>query len=214
MSADELLDLARLRYEQAVFGGDVSVLAAADQDLDVVEAELTLARGRIMHARFLADRVENPAELVLFERAALLYGAVGDVRGEAESRFWIGCYHQVVDSDDKAAAPELARALELAAQAGDKLTMSYALRHLGFAAHTAGRTDEARTHLTESTRLRREIGFRPGVAANLIGLAYLAVGDGDRDAGVALLDEAGTLAADSGANGILRMVEEARADLA
>jgi hypothetical protein len=59
----------------------------------------------------------------------------------------------------------------LAAQVGDKLTMSYAVRHLGIAEYVADRLDRARERLAESVRLRRELGFLPGVAANLVGLA-------------------------------------------
>jgi Flp pilus assembly protein TadD len=51
--------------------------------------------------------------------------------------------------------------------------MSEALRHLGIAEHRAGRLDTARQRLEESVRLRREIGLMPGVAANLVGLAYI-----------------------------------------
>ena len=102
MSAEERLEQARLLYERAVFGGDGSALAAADRNLDAVEADLALARGRVIHARFLQQPDEDPHELALFERAAHLYQALGDVRGEAESLFWVGCFHQVVPapSDD------------------------------------------------------------------------------------------------------------------
>lgn len=213
MTADERVARARTRYELAVFGGDNSELDLADRDLDAVEADVALARGRIVHARFLADRVANPAELDLFQRAVDGYVALGDIRGEAEARFWIGCYHQVVREDNEAAAPELERSRQLAIAAGDLLTVSYALRHLGFAAHMAGRTDEARTHFVESTRLRRELDFQPGVAANLVGLAYLAAADGDRAQASTLLDEAASIAEASGAHGILRIVEEARAEI-
>jgi hypothetical protein len=68
----------------------------------------------------------------------------GDVRGEAESLFWVGCFHQVVRRDNDAAVPVLQRSCELAAQVGDKLTMSDALRQLGIAEHVAGRADKAR----------------------------------------------------------------------
>jgi len=53
----------------------------------------------------------------------------------------------------------------LAQSAGDKLTVSYVVRHLGFAEMAAGRLVGARGLLEEAARLRREIGFAPGVAA-------------------------------------------------
>jgi tetratricopeptide (TPR) repeat protein len=221
MSADERIERARLLYERFVFGGEASVLAAADRELDAVEADLALARGRVMHGRFLAQRdndpeqlTEDPRELVLFERATELYRALGDVPGEAESLFWVGCFHQVVRHDNAAAVPVLDRSCELAAGAGDKLTMSDALRHLGIAAHVAGRADQARERLAESTRIRREIGLMPGVAANLVGLAYIAAGQGRRAEAFALADEAAAIAEASGAHAIARQAGEVREHIA
>lgn len=223
MSAEERIERARLLYECAVFGGDAGALASADRELDAVEADLALARGRVVHARFLErvadgsnvlpDRPQDLHELVLFERAAELYQTLGDVCGEAEALFWVGTFHQVVRHDTDAALPVLERSLELATQVGDKLTMSYALRHLGIAAHTAGRLGVARDRLEESVQLRRELGFMPGVAANLVGLAYVAAGNGRRDDALALIDEAGEIAEASGAHGVLTWVQQARGDL-
>lgn len=178
MGADERIERAGLLYERAVFGGDSGALATAERELDAVEADLALARGRILHARFLEGRTEDPGELALFERASRLYRALGDARGEAEALFWVGCFHQVVGRDDETAVPALERSLELAAKVGDRLTESYALRHLGIAEHQAGRLDAARERLEESARLRREVGFMPGVAANLVGLIYIAAAEG------------------------------------
>lgn len=213
MSGDDRIERARQLYERAVFGGDAAALEIADRELDTVEADLALARGRVIHARFLEQRVEDLRELEMFETAADLYRSLGDVPGEAESLFWIGTFHQVVRGDNDAAVPQLLRSLKLAEQAGDKLMMSYALRHLGIAEHIAGRTVTARERLEDSTRLRREIGFLPGVAANLVGLAYLAAADGRRDDAVAILDEAGEIANASGAHGVLPSIEEARSQL-
>jgi hypothetical protein len=88
--------------------------------------------------------------------------------------------------------------------------MSEALRHLGIAEHAAGRLDAAWERLEESVRLRREIGFMPGVAANLVGLAYVAAGQGRRDDALALIDEASSIADASGAQAIVRQVAQAR----
>jgi tetratricopeptide (TPR) repeat protein len=218
---DERIENARRLYERAVFAGDTAALAEAGRGLDGVEADLALARGRLLHTRFLHQRDddpgqarEDPDELPLFERAARLYRALGDTGGGAEALFWVGCFHQVVRRDNDAAVPALQRSLELAACAGDRLTMSEALRHLGIEAHAAGRLDEARDRLAESTRLRRELGLMPGVAANLIGLAYIAAAQDRRDDALAILAEAGDLATASGAHRILRSVEEARAAIA
>ncbi|MFC4148216.1 tetratricopeptide repeat protein [Micromonospora mangrovi] len=207
------IERARELYESAVFGGDSAALSAADRTLDAVEADLLLARGRVLHARFLADRVEDPRELAFFERAAELYRTLDDPRGEGEALFWVGCLHQVIRGDDDAAAPAFARAHELATRAADRMTLSYVLRHLAFLDQAGGRLDEARRRMEESTALRREIGFLPGVAANLVALGYLAAGDGDGDRALALLDEAAVLAEKVGADGILTWVAEARANL-
>jgi tetratricopeptide (TPR) repeat protein len=219
-AVDERVRRARLLYERAVFGGDAAPLAEADRELDAVEADLAVARGRLMHTRFDLQRDEDPgsaradpAELALFERAAQLYQALGDLRGEAEALFWVGCFHQVVRRDNGTAGPVLERALELASQADDKLTMSEALRHLGIRAHAAGHLDVARQRLEQSARLRRDLGLLPGVAANLIGLAYIAAAQGDSAGAVALLDEASAIAQANDAQRILRLVDEARADL-
>jgi tetratricopeptide (TPR) repeat protein len=219
---DERIRRATIAYEQSVFGGQAGPLVEADRDLDGVEADLAMARGRLMHTRFLlrrdepggeagGDAVAEPRELALFERARDLYRALGDVGGEAEALFWIGCYHQVIRRDDAAAVPVLERSLELASQAGAKATMSEVLRHLGIHAHAAGRLDAARERLEESTRLRREEGLLPGVAANLVGLAYIAAGQGRRDDALALLDEAGAIAEAHRADRIAGQVADARA---
>jgi tetratricopeptide (TPR) repeat protein len=217
---DERLELARLAYLRTVFDGDTGLLAQAGRDLDGVEADLALARGRVIHVRFLIQReedpasvAEDPAELKSFERAAQLYQALGDVRGEAEALFWIGCFHQVVRRDNDTAVPLLERSFDLAVQAGDKLTASEDLRHLGIAAHAAGRFDDARRRLEESTQLRQEIGLLPAVASNLIGLAYIAAAQNRHDDAMTLLDEAGAIADAAGALRVRRTVDQARAEL-
>ncbi len=210
---DERVARAGELYEQAVFGGDTAALAAADRELDGVEADLALARGRVVHARFLAERVEAPEELPLFERAAALYRRLGDARGEGEAVFWVGLFHQVVRGDEETALPSLERARELATAADDRLTLSYVLRHLGFAEQAAGRVTKARDLFVESTRLRREAGFPAGVAANLVGLAYLSAELGEPDVARVYLDEADDLAAMCGAAGVRRWVAEARLSL-
>ncbi|MEU9832740.1 hypothetical protein AB0D67_14550 [Streptosporangium sp. NPDC048047] len=213
MSADDRIEQAMTLYERAVFKGDTDAVAAADRELDAVEADLALARGRVAHARFLGDGREDPQELRLFERAAGLYRALGDVRGEAEALFWMGCFHQVVRDDDAAAVSLLERSHREAVRADDALTASYALRHLGIADQMAGRPKAARERLEESTRLRRAIGFLPGVAANLVGLAYVNAAEGRRDEALGLLDEAGVIAETVGAHGVLRQIREARGRL-
>jgi len=97
VTVDDRLEQAQWLWGRAVFGGDADALAEADRQLSAVEADLAVARGRILHARFLdatsrtgADPKDVTAELALFERAVELYQSLGDVRGEAEAQLWIG----------------------------------------------------------------------------------------------------------------------------
>lgn len=165
-----------------------------------------------MHARFLRDRLEDPAELGLFERAATLYHELGDGRGEGEALFWVGIVHQVIRDDHATALPRFQRAQELLTKAGDDLRLSYVVRHLGFVEQGAGRIDAARALLEESVRLRREVGFWPGVAAGVLSLAQLAHESGDSAAAARLLDEATEVAIECGAAGILGWIEATRGE--
>jgi tetratricopeptide (TPR) repeat protein len=217
---DERVERSGLLYERALFEGDTYALAAADRELDAVEADLALARGRVIHGRFLQQREQNPGmaredpdELTLFERAAELYRGLGDARGEGEALFWVGCFHQIVRRDDAVAVPILQQSLELATRTGDKATMSEDLRHLGIADHRAGRLDAARQELEESSRLWREAGRLPGVASNLVGLTYIAAAQDRRDDALALIEEARAIAEASGAHGLMRHIDEARSRL-
>jgi tetratricopeptide (TPR) repeat protein len=216
---DERIQRSRLLYERAILAGEKDGLDAADQALDAVEADLAVARGRVLHGRFLTRREEDPdvtgdpRELALFERAAGLYRALGDERGEAAAMFWAGCFHQVTGRDNTTAVPLLSQSLELAGRAGDPVTTAEALRDLGIADHAAGRLDAARARLEESARLRREAGHPASVAANLIGLAYIAIGQGRPEDARALLAEADALAEADGARTLLHHIAEARTAL-
>jgi tetratricopeptide (TPR) repeat protein len=217
MITEDRIEQARKAYDRAVYTGDTSALVPAEEALNAVEADTALARGKILHARFQSapgdagsPTAEDPAELPLFERALELYRALGDTRGEAEALFWIGCLLQFIRRDNETAVPHLERSSRLAAETGDKRTQSEALRHLGIAAHTAGRLDEAREQLEESSRLRRETGNLPGVASNMIGLAYIAAAQKRRTDALATLDEAQAIAHAYEAHAIVRNIEQAR----
>jgi ketosteroid isomerase-like protein len=209
-AADGWPGRAQQHYEDAAFNDDVAGLAIADRELDAVEAGLALARGRILHARFLTGSAPGDATLATFERAAALHRKLGDARGEAESLFWTATFHQAVRGDHEAARPLLERAGELAAAAGDALTLSYVARHLGFADAHGGQLDLARQRLTESLTLRRELGFERGVAAALLALADFESRHGDPAAAASLLDEAHERAEGSRAAGIERRIGKLR----
>jgi len=210
---EERIAHANRVYERMVFAGDTDGLGAAVDGLDAVEADLCLARGKLLHARFLQDGDSDQDEQVLFERAARLYHTCGDVRGEAEALCWTGIFDQVVRRDDEAAVPTFEQARDLAIAADDQLTVSYALRHLAIAEHNAGRLDEARALLEESTKLRRDAGFPAGVAANLVGLIYIAAAQGRRADALFLADQARQTAEAAGAHNILHQIAEARSSL-
>jgi len=211
MSADGLLQRALECYEEAVFGGEAGAIADGERGLDRVEADLALARARLLHARHLESGQVDERQLPLSERAAQLYQALGDDRGRAEALFWIGCFHQVVAGDTGTARPVLSQAAELAREADEALTLSYALRHLGLADLADGDRASARALLEESLELRRRLGYQPGVAASLVSLAQVARLGGDDTEAAALLDEAETLARESWSSGVLASIEAARA---
>lgn len=213
MNAEECLDHALAAYERAMFEGDGDAIADGQHELDRVDAAAALARGRLLHARFIDDRQPDETEGHLFERAVELFARVADRRGEAEATFWLATYHQVVRGDHDSALPLLQRAESLAREAGDALTRSYALRHLSFVEQAGGRLDAARAMLEESTALRREVGHSAAVAANLVGLAHLAAAQERHDECPALLDEATELATAAEAWRVLGWIDDARARL-
>ena len=197
-------------FEAAMFGGDASALGRSDDVLDAVEARLSMARGKVLHVRFLDGLEENGQELAFFERAAELYRRLADASGEADALFWIGCLHQVVKGEGTTGRPYFEQSYALAKSVDDRRTMSYAVRHLGFVDKDAGDFDQAREKLTESVALRREIGFRPGEAAGLVALAYLAAETGDLPVALQHLDEAEAVAQSCGAKAVSGWVEKAR----
>lgn len=210
---DDPLARADLLNEQALFAGDADARAAAARELDRAEARLLLERGRVLHARFLAQREEDPRELELFEAALALARASGDDRLHAEALFWIGIVHQVVRGDSAASLPFFEPSYRLASELGDRKLMSYAIRHLGFAHDDAGRAEEAWAAFEESVRLRREEGFLPGVAAGLFTLGEVAAERGRPGEARELLEEARALAVQTGANAFLARIETALSEL-
>jgi ketosteroid isomerase-like protein len=208
--AEDWLDRAQRHDEDAFFNDDTGTLDTAERELGAVEAGLALARGRIMHARFLTGGEPSEATLRQFEQAAARYADLGDTRGEAEALFWVATFHQAVHGDHQTARPLLERAEKLAAAAGDDLTLSYVARHIGFAEEDAGHLDLAWQRYTESLRLRRELGFERGVAAALLALAEFASRHDSPAEALELLAEAGTIAEASDAAGITRRIQQAR----
>jgi tetratricopeptide (TPR) repeat protein len=210
---DDPLARADLLNEQALFAGDAEARAEADRELDRAEARLLLERGRLLHARFLSERKEDPQELELFERGLALARESGDDRLVAEGLFWVGIVHQVVRGDQAGSLSCFEGSYALASRLGDRKLMSYAVRHLGFVHDEAGRNDEAWDAFQESVRLRREEGFSPGVAAGLFTLGEVAAERGRAEEAKRLLEEARTLAEQTGSRAFLRLIEASLAEL-
>jgi tetratricopeptide (TPR) repeat protein len=200
-------------YDDATFGGRPELIADGERELDAIEADLALARGKLLHARFLDGRANrDERELPLFERAVELYRELDDGANLANALFWVGCCHQVVLDDEQAALDYFHTAYDLAAELGADLVRSFAVRHLGFAALSTGELDLARTRFDESLRLRREADAEPPVvAAAIIPLAVLAEQRGDTGRAEDLFSEATRIAEDNKAIGVLGWIEQARA---
>jgi tetratricopeptide (TPR) repeat protein len=206
---DDPLARADLLNEQALFTGSADARAAAGRELDRAETLVLLGRGRLLHARFLADRREDPEELRLFERAVALARDTGDRRLLGESLFWLGLFHQVVRGDDDLALPLLEESYRLAREARDTKLMSCAVRHRGFAYDAAGRREEAWAAFQESVELRRSDGFLPGVAAGLLTLGEVAAERGRDEEARTHYAEARSLAERVGAAPFVRRIADA-----
>ncbi len=213
MSRDSWQLRAARCYDDATFGGRPELVVDGELELEMVEADLAFARGKLLHARFLDSR-ENPdeRELPLFERAVELYGKLDDRAKLADALFWVGCCHQVVLADESAALDYFHASYDLAAELGEDLIRSFAVRHLGFAALSTGELELAQTRFAESLRLRREAGAPPAaVAAAIIPLAALAEQRGEQRLAEELFAEAHRIAEDNGAVGVLGWIDRARA---
>jgi tetratricopeptide (TPR) repeat protein len=207
------LERADLLNEQALFTGSAEAREEAGRELLRAEARLVQERGRMLHAAFLSDRVEDPRELVLFCRSLELAREAGDEQLESWAEFWIGIAYQVVRDDHDASLPHFQAAYDWAEGNGDTLLRSYAVRHLGFAWYDQGRKEEGRRALEESLELRRADGFLPGVAAGLLTLAQIAGEEGRAGEARRLLEEAKEAAEASGATAFGARIDAALTEL-
>lgn len=200
---------ADLLNEHALFTGSSEARVGAASELDRAEALVLQGRGRILHARYLADREEDPQELELFQRSLALAERAGDAGLAAWSRFWIGVVHQVCRGDDATGRPHFQAAYDAACERDDRLLRSYAVRHLGFSELERGQAATAWEAFEESVRLRREDGFGPGVAAGLLTLGQVAAEQGRPEEARRLLEEARETAATCGATAFAPAIEAA-----
>jgi tetratricopeptide (TPR) repeat protein len=205
----EDLERAERAYQAAMFAGEMEGVAKTLRDLGGTGPEYDLARGKLRHCVNITERRNDPEELACFERAESVFAERGDLRARGEALFWRGCYCQVLAGDDETARPLFEQALDLSKQAGDALMASYSLRHLGISRHMAKDLDAAERLLQESTSLRRALGFEAGVAANLVGLAFIALDRGDRQQAHMRAQEAEHAAQKCGANAVAGWARQA-----
>ncbi|WP_371403068.1 hypothetical protein OHA10_34890 [Kribbella sp. NBC_00662] len=138
--------------------------------------------------------------------SAVLFGSGtddGDLRGRAQRliadapddarrgavAFYAGVMADNVYEQPEEAFAHYTTAYQLGEKAGDDLLMSYALRHLGDHAHTAGDLVLARQHWERSTELRQKVGHLLGALAQQTLLAVLLRDEGDAAGSRALATE-------------------------
>ena len=102
---------------------------------------------------------------------------------------YAGVIEDNLRGDGAAARSEFASALTAAEEAGDELTASEALRHLGYQASEAGETGRARQMWERSTEQRQRAGAVPFVLSQQLLLAGLARESGDADAARAVAEQ-------------------------
>jgi len=115
----------------------------------------------------------------LTARARRLRDQAPDQRRLAAATFWAGLVEDNLRSDNVAGESLFAQALATAEEAGADLTISEALRHLGYWTSQHGDLDVAREQWERSTRLRQRAGAVPYVLAQFLLLAQVARDSGD-----------------------------------
>jgi hypothetical protein len=110
----------------------------------------------------------------LAARAARLRAAAPDAGRAAAVIFYTGLIDDNLRGDPVAAGWAFSSALAEAEEAGDTLTVSEALRHLGYQASEAGDADQARQMWERSREQRQQTGAVPFVLSQQLLLAGLA----------------------------------------
>ena len=206
------MQIARVLSDEALFGGIDNqekrweALEKA-QNLSEASANKVLiagvydAIGFSLHVDFLnSDRSKEPEEEInYFERGLELRKEHGTPGQVAESTFHVGLVYDVIRKEYDKALPYHEEAYKIATNEKDKLTASYAIRHIGFARFNADDVESAKQAFIESLELRRAIGFIPGIAFSLVTLAQVDVEGGDKASALAHLKEARNLLATLGA---------------
>lgn len=155
-----------------------AALAAVEQVADESIAwDVEMLKLRKDYANALFGSGSDAEELA--ERAARLIDQAPDDGRRGAVSFYAGVMaDNLLDRPDQAFA-HYADALRLGEKTGDPLLMSYALRHLGDHAHTAGDLALARQHWERSTEQRQQVGHLLGALAQQTLLAVLLRDEGD-----------------------------------
>lgn len=115
----------------------------------------------------------------LASRAAKLVADAPDAARAGSAMFFTGLIADNLRGDEASARQAYAAALTLAQEAGDELTESEALRHLGYHTSVSGDTELARQQWERSLSLRQRAGCVPYVLSQQLLLAGLARDIGD-----------------------------------
>ena len=206
------LQIGRTLIDEALFGGIENfdkrkyILSKAQElaeksDNKMLSGNIYDAIGFSLHTSYLeSDRSKEPEqEMDFFKRGLDLRKEHGSPSQIAESVFHIGLVHDVIRREYDLALPYHQQAYKLAKQAGDKLIMSYAVRHIGFTKLTQEDIEGATEAFSESLELRRSIRFIPGEAFALATLARMSKINGDNNRALNQLKEARDLLLSLGA---------------
>lgn len=210
-TANNLLLKARILMSQALFD-DQDTLAESEDALNraLIHAQSTDnssltgtiwdAKGFVLHAACLtgSQDKEPEDEFTFLESGLRLRKEAKDTCGIAESLFHIGLLHRDIRHEHLQALPYFEEAYDLAQQTNDRTLTSYIVRHIAFAHHDAGNGELAYAAMTESLRLREEIGFAPDIALALHMMAYAEADYGDKSKSIAYLERAKCLFASVG----------------
>jgi hypothetical protein len=117
----------------------------------------------------------------LAARADRLRAAAPDRGRGAAATFYAGLIADNLGGDGAAARAEFAAALAEAEEEGEDLTVSEALRHLGYHAAEAGEAEQARQMWERSAELRQRAGAVPYALSQQLLLAGLARDSGNAE---------------------------------
>ena len=201
--ANVWLQKARALFDEGIFRG-INTLEKREDSLaqafalaessgnESLLGDIYDALGFSSHIKYIdSDRSQEPEnELDFFERGLELRRKSGTLEQVAESLFHVGLVYDVIRRDYDRALSYHEEAYKLAQEVGDKITASYAIRHIGFARLATGEFEAAEQALRESLALREEAGFTAGIAFALAALAHLETQKGDKASALLRLHQA------------------------